>query len=662
MRQLELGIGDMQEKIEKNTTNVIDIAVKAAAETAAHVHRSLATASNNTSVEPLHDVICNACYCPIRGQRYVCKTCDDFDLCSVCKSRVNHDSTHKFLCITPTIYNDPPTKISEQHSSDEGSCRTQPLPQNRFQCDECNTDIVGIRHSCSSCPDFDLCDSCFLSPKIKHPKQHLFMTRLESNNNKPQAATNKKAKESSHDQVPIIKHVGVECDGCDTPIEGIRYKCGNCPNYDLCENCEEQAALIHNQSHAFIKLRRPIQSVVHMPLLPELRFLETIVRTETSTAPGVMSKPEEVSHSNTPQKPLPVTPVPMVNASFISDLNIPEGTVIVPKKTFIKMWKVKNTGSVDWPIGSQLLFNGGSILRPYPISRPDCFAVPVVPPNEETCIAAELQAPDSPGVYTSYFCICTPDGERFGDSLLCSIKVEEDLEPDRSPADNSNAASEPASLSGSHIMVYPTIVSHSETHDDVSHQDALSHKDSEPDYSEYDASSDAASGNHISTLESHTTYTYTDSQVSSPTTSNLDVLEDFMDSESMPDVEEIYSIDDYHVMSPVVSDSAISQEQSVRQDPCFDSPDEFVMLDHRQEQVPVEVEEMTQTDISSLANSSATAMLDAAYSSHKEMPYQSQLLQLHEMGFSSYDDLALSLLKFYDGEMERVVSKLLEYP
>ena len=68
IKHLELGINDMQEKIEKNTTSAIDIIVKTAAETAAHVHRSLITSSkNSTSVKPMHDVICNGCYRPIRG-------------------------------------------------------------------------------------------------------------------------------------------------------------------------------------------------------------------------------------------------------------------------------------------------------------------------------------------------------------------------------------------------------------------------------------------------------------------------------------------------------------------------------------------------------------------------------------------------------------------
>jgi hypothetical protein len=49
-------------------------------------------------------------------------------------------------------------------------------------------------------------------------------------------------------------HYNVICDGCGmNPIQGIRYKCSVCKNFDYCEKCEE--TIPHD--HAFIKLVHP---------------------------------------------------------------------------------------------------------------------------------------------------------------------------------------------------------------------------------------------------------------------------------------------------------------------------------------------------------------------------------------------------------------------
>ncbi|CAF0898027.1 unnamed protein product [Rotaria sp. Silwood1] len=49
-------------------------------------------------------------------------------------------------------------------------------------------------------------------------------------------------------------HPGVQCDGCNGPVIGFRYKCFVCPNYDLCEKCS--SAGIHSE-HNMIKITKP---------------------------------------------------------------------------------------------------------------------------------------------------------------------------------------------------------------------------------------------------------------------------------------------------------------------------------------------------------------------------------------------------------------------
>ena len=53
-----------------------------------------------------------------------------------------------------------------------------------------------------------------------------------------------------------IIHYGIICDGCNkNDIEGIRYKCMVCPDFDYCEKCEALYAEKHR--HPFLKMRKP---------------------------------------------------------------------------------------------------------------------------------------------------------------------------------------------------------------------------------------------------------------------------------------------------------------------------------------------------------------------------------------------------------------------
>ncbi|KAF3924665.1 hypothetical protein AA313_de0205147 [Arthrobotrys entomopaga] len=51
-------------------------------------------------------------------------------------------------------------------------------------------------------------------------------------------------------------HRGVTCNLCNAmPIRGVRYRCSNCIDFDLCESCEAQD--IHPKTHLFYKVRIP---------------------------------------------------------------------------------------------------------------------------------------------------------------------------------------------------------------------------------------------------------------------------------------------------------------------------------------------------------------------------------------------------------------------
>jgi hypothetical protein len=57
---------------------------------------------------------------------------------------------------------------------------------------------------------------------------------------------------SSSNDARLGVHHGVTCDGCGvSPIRGLRFKCGQCVDYDLCRTCYRHRADIHEAEHSF---------------------------------------------------------------------------------------------------------------------------------------------------------------------------------------------------------------------------------------------------------------------------------------------------------------------------------------------------------------------------------------------------------------------------
>lgn len=52
-----------------------------------------------------------------------------------------------------------------------------------------------------------------------------------------------------------LLHQGVQCDGCDASIRGYRYKCIECPDFDLCFSCEMKK--LHGE-HMMIRIVKPL--------------------------------------------------------------------------------------------------------------------------------------------------------------------------------------------------------------------------------------------------------------------------------------------------------------------------------------------------------------------------------------------------------------------
>lgn len=88
-------------------------------------------------------------------------------------------------------------------------------------------------------------------------------------------------------------------------------------------------------------------------------------------------------------------------AQFITDVTIPDGTVMAPGQSFTKKWRIRNTGECAWN-GYNVVFDTGDSM-----GGPASKAVGVVNPGQEIDIEVNLTAPATAGNYRGYWRIVT---------------------------------------------------------------------------------------------------------------------------------------------------------------------------------------------------------------------------------------------------------------
>ncbi|GJJ78084.1 next to BRCA1 gene 1 protein [Entomortierella parvispora] len=362
--------------------------------------------------ETVHsNVYCDVCLNTIRGTRWKCQECNNYDLCQDCHhvAGVRHPH-HTFKPFTS------PVKQAEKYESLFKSTLGSDGPCHLASCDMCLNAIVGVRHKCFQCPDYDLCQRCLPLSKDLH-KGHTFI---------PISYPGQIDVKVDH-----TRQYGVVCDGCNEDIYGVRYKCGNCADYDLCGNCEALPEPIHDPTHIFLKIRKPISTrmapaAAILPNMYEKGWGRTRCHHVQQT--GQMCPAADSGRRQTTADTSPAS-IPRLlqeewSASFVKDVTVLDGSVLTPGKEFSKVWELKNTGPGQWPEGTVLQFVGGDRMFAEGAKAPE-RVVTSAPVGGYVCLTLDLVAPKVPGRYISYWRLVAPNGERFGHRVWCDIMIED---------------------------------------------------------------------------------------------------------------------------------------------------------------------------------------------------------------------------------------------
>ncbi|XP_059441396.1 protein JOKA2 [Corylus avellana] len=200
-------------------------------------------------------------------------------------------------------------------------------------------------------------------------------------------------------------HKGIQCDGCGVhPIVGPRYKSKVKEDFDLCSICFSEMG---NETE-YTRMDRP------MPFrhARSLRGLHEQVNSPWAGAPVL---PHDLYRSR-----------PRLDSRFILDVNVIDGTIMAPSTPFTKIWRMRNSGSLTWPRGTQLVWIGGDRYSDAPSVD---LEIPSngVPVDKELDIAVDFTAPASPGRYMSYWRMASPSGQKFGQRVWVLIQVDASL-------------------------------------------------------------------------------------------------------------------------------------------------------------------------------------------------------------------------------------------
>lgn len=111
-----------------------------------------------------------------------------------------------------------------------------------------------------------------------------------------------------------------------------------------------------------------------------------------------------------------------LDARFVQDVTIFDGTEFAPGTEFTKIWRLRNSGSCPWPKSTQLMHVGGDALgsvQAVDLTLPEGD----LGPDGEAEVSVDLVAPEKPGRYVSHWRLVSPTGQKFGHRVWVLIQV-----------------------------------------------------------------------------------------------------------------------------------------------------------------------------------------------------------------------------------------------
>jgi hypothetical protein len=126
----------------------------------------------------------------------------------------------------------------------------------------------------------------------------------------------------------------------------------------------------------------------------------------------------ELEATPTPSVELVAFSASCLNSTYVADVTVPDYTHFEKGESFVKTWRVRNTGSCPWPDGTKLVFVSGKAL-----GAPESVQVETLEAGGTTDISVDMIAADADGNFTGVWRLADGNGNLFGTQLTVVIKV-----------------------------------------------------------------------------------------------------------------------------------------------------------------------------------------------------------------------------------------------
>jgi len=120
---------------------------------------------------------------------------------------------------------------------------------------------------------------------------------------------------------------------------------------------------------------------------------------QASPTPNVLPATNTPLPTNTPVAPATNTPLPCNAAVFVTDVTIPDNTVIPAGGAFTKTWRLRNVGTCTWNSTYQLVYISGDALG-VPTGFAQALTAGFISPTQDVDATVNLTAPTASGTYT----------------------------------------------------------------------------------------------------------------------------------------------------------------------------------------------------------------------------------------------------------------------